>query len=215
MKKRLTSLVLLFSLFIFSQEYHFDRVLKYELNSARSNSIAYNVNWYLNTNDSSYYLSIKDFDDKQAKLVDIKNNLVHKFHIKSKMINGKKNYHFKYISSVEIPITSDESKSSIINVNLLNDDDNGREFLFKENFGSKYKLTLAYSDKDLFHAVSPLIFDRYVKPDELKFSKFYMIKSAEIIPQNSVSITFNLQGIENQEIDLKIDKLKIKKTKNF
>ena len=83
MKKLLTSLVLLFSLFVFSQEYTFDFFLRSSVHNL-NNGFQIWSDYFVNSNDKRYYgRFLTSFDKKnlEFEVTDYKNNIIVKFSI--------------------------------------------------------------------------------------------------------------------------------------
>lgn len=83
MKKLLTSFFLLFSLFLFSQEYQFDFLLKSNLHNL-DNGFQIWSDYFVNSNDKRYYgRFLTYFDKKNLEFVvsDYKNNIIVSFSI--------------------------------------------------------------------------------------------------------------------------------------
>ena len=83
MKKLLTSFFLLFSLFIFSQEYQFDFLLKSNLHNL-DNGFQIWSDYFVNSNDKRYYgRFLTSFDKKnlEFEVTDYKNNIIVSFSI--------------------------------------------------------------------------------------------------------------------------------------
>ena len=112
MKKLLTSLVLLFSLFVFSQEFIFDYSVKinYKSIKPKSNNIDRFIFYYNNSNENTLYnykngdLSLFDFDNKKKYVLK---------ELKDKTIQFSKMY--------DLSNQKDEMQINIISVDKISD----------------------------------------------------------------------------------------------
>lgn len=135
MKKLLTSLVLLFSLFVFTQEYHFDYKLSYKsVSKERENNFTQLVN---SKNPNIYVFFFNNQNEVYARLLDFDKNIGHTFHLIQK-IDGTE---FIYLDSNKSP-TVDCVVKNVTTEKLDNDEYDYRiSFDYKYDYSAKKKVS--------------------------------------------------------------------------
>ena len=142
MKKLLTSLFLLFSLFVFTQEYHFDYKLSYKSASKeRENTFTQLVN---SKNPNIYVFFFTNQNDVYARLLDYDKNIGHTFLVKEN--NGDSEFIYNESNKLS---TNNCVVKNVITEKLFNEEyDYKISFDYKYKFSSKKKITFKIKLKE-------------------------------------------------------------------
>lgn len=220
MKKFILLLLILSFANAFSQEYHFDYLIKYKYQSKQKKEKQTDNLEFLsiiNSKDYSYKINFRSEsrDTMTATITDLRNDLQHYFNVmNTKSPLGKLNFDYKY--SKRIPSAKkqleDESKIRFFRSEFTEkQNDQFSQYIIKEYSNEKMKkpkvsaeVIFADFQDDLSFIGLQLLFDYYEIYNKVKFEKNYIVKSASAKSEN-LEIVLSLETIEPQNIDIKIN----------
>jgi hypothetical protein len=217
-------LILLFFILIFSdafsQEYHFDYLIKYKYQSKQKKEKQtenFEFLSIINSKDYSYKINFRaeSSDTMTATITDLRNNVQHYFNVtNTKFPLGKPNFDYKY--SKRIPSAKkqfeDESKRRFFRSEFVEKQNDGlSRYLINEYTNGKIKkprvsaeVIFADFQDDLSYIGLQLLFDYYEIYNKVKFEKNYIVKSASAKSAN-LEIVLSLDTIEPQNFNIKIN----------
>ena len=220
MKKLILLLLILSFANAFSQEYHFDYLVKYKFQSKQKKEKRTENFEFLsvvNSKDYSYQINFRSEsrDTMTATITDLRNNLQHYFHVTNTTFPlSKMNFNYKY--SKRIPSAKkqfeDESKRRFFRSEFVGKQNDGLlQYLINEYTNGKMKkprvsaeVIFADSQDDLSFIGLQLLFDYHEIYNKVKFEKNYIVKSASAKSEN-LEIVLSLENFEPQNFDIKIN----------
>lgn len=225
MKIRLILLLIVIFANAFSQEYHFDYLIKYKFQSKQKKEKQTESLEFLsvvNSKDYSYQINFRSEsrDTMTATIIDLRNNLQHYFNVTNTTFPlSKLNFDYKY--SKRIPSAKkqfeDESKRRFFRSEFVGKQNEGlSRYLINEYANGKMKkprvsaeVIFADFQDDLSFIGLQLLFDYHEIYNKVKFEKNYIVKSASAKSEN-LEILLSLETIEPQNIDIKINPNQLK-----
>jgi hypothetical protein len=225
MKIRLILLLIVTFANAFSQEYHFDYLIKYKFQSKQKKEKQTESLEFLsvvNSKDYSYQINFRteSRDTMTATIIDLRNNLQHYFNVTNTTFPlSKLNFDYKY--SKRIPSAKkqfeDESKRRFFRSEFVGKQNEGlSRYLINEYANGKMKkprvsaeVIFADFQDDLSFIGLQLLFDYHEIYNKVKFEKNYIVKSASAKSEN-LEILLSLETIEPQNIDIKINPNQLK-----
>lgn len=225
MKIRLILLLIVIFANAFSQEYHFDYLIKYKFQSKQKKEKQTESLEFLsvvNSKDYSYQFNFRSEsrDTMTATIIDLRNNLQHYFNVTNTTFPlSKLNFDYKY--SKRIPSAKkqfeDESKRRFFRSEFVGKQNEGlSRYLINEYANGKMKkprvsaeVIFADFQDDLSFIGLQLLFDYHEIYNKVKFEKNYIVKSASAKSEN-LEILLLLETIEPQNIDIKINPNQLK-----
>jgi hypothetical protein len=225
MKIRLILLLIVTFANAFSQEYHFDYLIKYKFQSKQKKEKQTESLEFLsvvNSKDYSYQINFRSEsrDTMTATIIDLRNNLQHYFNVTNTTFPlSKLNFDYKY--SKRIPSAKkqfeDESKRRFFRSEFVGKQNEGlSRYLINEYANGKMKkprvsaeVIFADFQDDLSFIGLQLLFDYHEIYNKVKFEKNYIVKSASAKSEN-LEILLSLETIEPQNIDIKINPNQLK-----